>query len=643
MDDTGEANAAASIGRRSRRGPGVDAHGVARANSFVRARRRRPVGRPERPAACFLAFCLLVLVDLAGAAPLPNGVAAGDVTPTSVVLWARSDVAGTISFEYGTDESFDTVVGAVTADVSEPMQPVKVEIDGLTEMTSYVYRATDAAGDRSTGRFRTPATTGMNGLRFGVSGDWRGELNPYPSIANLPERDLDFFVALGDTIYADYPSVDVPQRQATTIEAFRRKHNEGYRTRFGLSSWIDARASTAVYAMIDDHEVTNDFAGGAPVGSDPRFDETGTMLNETQLFLNGLQAFQEYNPIRDEFYGPTGDVATEGKRKLYRFRTFGQDAAMLMLDARSFRDEPLDEGDFATTDAFLAATYDSSRTMLGDVQFADLTEDLITCRDLGITWKFILVPEPIQNLGPILAGDRFEGYAYERTRLLRFIEDNDIDNVAFIAADIHGTLVNNLVYRDAADGRVHTTDMFEITTGSVAFDAPFGPTVLGYVPELDAFFRQLGPTPQNDFVLVAGNVLLSVFNYPSIGLEPALIDARLVRGKYLSINTYGWTEFVIDAVTRCLTVTTYGVDWYSVEALTADPDAVIGRQPRVVSEFVVQPKLDRAAADAPPRCFSAPPLCGVFGAATLFALPLSLLTWKSGRHRTKRTQRHARG
>ena len=581
-----------------------------------------------------------VLVGSAGADPLPNGVAAGDVTPTSVVLWARSDVAGTVSFEYGTDETFDTVVGAVTADVTDPLQPVRVEIGGLSEATAYVYRATDAAGDSSTGRFRTPVTAGMNGLRFGVSGDWRGELNPYPAISNLPERDLDFFVALGDTIYADYPSVDVPLSQATTLADFRLKHNEVYRTRFGESSWIDARASTTIYAMIDDHEVANDFAGGALVGSDPRFDETGTLLNETQLFQVGMQAFQEYNPVRDEYYGETGetgDATTAGKRKLYRFRTFGQDAAMLMLDARSFRDESISEDDFATTDAFLAATYDSSRTMLGEVQFAELTEDLLTCRDLGITWKFILVPEPIQNLGPILAGDRFEGYAYERTRLLRFIEDNDIGNVAFIAADIHGTLVNNLVYRDAADGSEYATDMFEITTGSVAFDAPFGPTVFSYVPALESFFRRLGPTPQNDLMLLAGNILLEAFDNPSIGLERTSIDARLVSGKYLSINTYGWTEFEVDAVTQCLTVTTYGVNWYSAETLVADPDAVIARRPRIVSQFMVQPKLDRSAADAPPRCFTAPRLCGAFGMATLFALPFTLLTWIGGRRRTKRT------
>ena len=42
----------------------------------------------------------------------------------------------------------------------------------------------------------------MHGLRFGVAGDWRGELAPYPAISNVAGRNLDFFVEHGDTIYA---------------------------------------------------------------------------------------------------------------------------------------------------------------------------------------------------------------------------------------------------------------------------------------------------------------------------------------------------------------------------------------------------------------------------------------------------------
>lgn len=47
--------------------------------------------------------------------------------------------------------------------------------------------------------------------------------------------------------------------------------------------------------MIDDHEVTNDFAGGAE-------DSPGTLVNDTSLFESGLTAFVEYHPILPTFW-----------------------------------------------------------------------------------------------------------------------------------------------------------------------------------------------------------------------------------------------------------------------------------------------------------------------------------------------------
>lgn len=577
------------------------------------------------PRGCIIVAVAAGLVKPVEADPLPNGVAAGDVDQTSAVLWARSDVVGPLTFEYGTDPTFAQIEGQITTEIVDPLMPVKVEISGLSEVTQYAYRAVDAAGHSSEGRFRTPAAAGFDGLVFGVSGDWRGELNPYPAITNIADRDLDFFVALGDTIYADFPSPAVPSPQARTLEEFRLKHDEVYRARFGVGSWIDARASTALLACIDDHEVTNDFAGGAPAGSDPRFDLTGTFLNETQLYANGLQAFQEYNPIRDEFYGETGDPLTAGKRKSYRFRTYGQDAAVMLLDARSFRDESLDDGDFASTREFIEASFDPSRTMLGEVQFVQLLGDLQICQSFGITWKFVIVPEPTQNFGPILGGDRFEGYAFERSRLLGFIDDNEIDNVVFIAADIHGTIVNNLVYQRSALGSQIQTTAFEVTTGAVAFDAPFGPTVASMVPTVWEVYQWFRLNAQDGLLAAFGNLLLDSVDYPRIGLRGAPIDARLLQGRYISTNTYGWTEFEIDAVTQCLTVTTYGVDWYTEEELLTDTEEVLARQPRIVSQFRVQPRLDRTNPTAPPPCFTTRPFCGAMGILPLTALLPTLI------------------
>lgn len=553
---------------------------------------------------------------------LPNGVASGDTTQTSTVLWTRSTLIGEVTFEYSTDPDFSTIIGSATATVTDPLQPVKVQIKDLNPETDYYYRVTDAAEVKLGGQFTTASELGnQTGLVFGVSGDWRGELSPYPAISNADDRNLDFFVEHGDTIYADFESPVLPGvEQAETLEEYRLKHSEVYGDRSGLNTWSDLRASTSILATIDDHEVINDFAGGAPAASDPRFDTSKGLVNDTQLYENGLQAFQEYNPLRDEFY-TEGDARTVGERQLYRSNTYGNDAATFVLDARSFRDAELpgvtNPADPTQVGAFLARSFDidpltgqptPQRTLLGQQQLTDLKNDLLAADNNGVTWKFVMVPEPIQNLGVVGASDRFEGYAAERTDLLKFVDDNNIDNVVFVAADIHGTLVNNLTYQVGPGQEQIATNAFEVTTGAVAFDAPLGPTIVDIAtltglidPTTRAFYDSLpvandadsAINDKDDFLKDLINRQIAPLGYDSLGLDGAAqIDATLLQGDYQATQTYGWTEFDIDELTQNLTVTTYGIDPYSEAELLANPNDITSRTPSIVSQFEVNPNLN---------------------------------------------------
>ena len=129
----------------------------------------------------------------------------------------------------------------------------------------------------------------------------------------------------------------------------------------------------------------------------------------------------------------------------------GSDAAVFLLDTRSFRDQglagPEDVLDINDRLEVLNASLTEDRTLLGEVQLSELQQDLLDAKNQGVTWKFVMVPEPIQNIFPGINTDAFEGYSQERTELLRFIDQNDIDNVVFIAADVHTTFVNNLTYQ----------------------------------------------------------------------------------------------------------------------------------------------------------------------------------------------------
>lgn len=552
------------------------------------------------------AMSALLAFGPAAFAALPNGIAAGDVTQDSAVLWGRSDTAGSVSFEYSSDGTFASILGSTSQTIADPLLPAKWDVSGLNPGSTYYYRVTDSAGGSLVGQFNTPAALGNQaGLRFGVSGDSRGDLLPLPSLGNASQRGLDFFVSMGDSIYADVASAaNNHQQQAQTLADFQNKQAEVYAGAGGLNTLGSLRQSTALYATIDDHEVTNDFAGGADVASDPRFsaDPAGTRINDSTLYNNGLQAFLDYNPIRTETYGNTFDPVTSGEVKLYRSQTFGNDAAMMLLDARSFRDQELpaaNPNDPASVAAFLANTFDPSRTLLGAQQVSDLKSDLLSAQQGGVTWKFIMLPEPIQNLGVLGAGDRFEGYAAERTEILKFIDDHDIANVVFVSADVHGTLVNNLTYQTAPFTAQIPTNAFEITTGPIAHNAPFGPTVVNLAaalslltPAQKAYYDALPSAAAKDaFVKAVVDTGLSQMGYDTLGLAAnGAIQAELLHGDYLSTHSYGWTEFAIDRMTQQLLVTTWGIPAYSASDLVNNLPDVINRMPQIVSQFRITPQ-----------------------------------------------------
>lgn len=538
-------------------------------------------------------------------------LSAGDVDQDSAVLWARASAVGPMRFEVSTDPDFSRPLAAEVVVVTDPLVPAKLPLADGTLMagTRYYWRATDADGAAGAATFVTAAPEGARaGFHLGVSGDWRGELSPYPAITNADERGLDLFVKLGDTAYADFPSAAVPEAQATTLEQFRLKHLEGYSGHADLDAWNDLQKSTAILSVIDDHEVTDNFAGGVPVpaGEEALYGAAApTLVNDSPLFENGLRAFQDYNAIEERRLAETGDERTAGEWDLYRYGVHGADAAVFLLDERSFRDAALRPWAFTPADTarFLGEAETLPRTLLGSTQLARLQADLLDAEARGVTWKFVLTPAPIQNLGPGDAQDRYEGYAFERNALLQFIDERDIENVVFIAADLHATTTNNLTYQMlGADGLGPQVALpaFEVITGPVAFDPPFGSLVVegaaafGLLsPEQLALYRSLPVPAKETFFQEVINGQLDLFGYDRLGLADnldqaqGLLQATLTAGDWTATHTYGWSEFVTDQITGALTVRTWGVPAYG-EAEATDP-AVAGGTPAIVSEFTVEP------------------------------------------------------
>jgi len=574
-----------------------------------------------------VALGLVACVLPTAQARLPNGISSGDTTENSTVLWARSSRQGTVRFQV--KDASNNIVKDESVLVTDPLVPAKLVVGGLQSGQNYTYTVTDFDAV-ATGRFKTAASDGLGGLVFGVTGDWRGELAPYPAIKNINAQNFDFFVKLGDSIYADYPSPAVPVDQAKTLTEYRLKHNEVYSPRNSMNTLAKMQRNVSIFSMIDDHEVINDFAGGALASTDTRFGETSGLINQTAMYNKGLQAFTEYNAINDKRYGNVGDALTDGRPDLYRAQRYGKTAGFYMLDARSFRDKELTDVSDITSPTqigtFIANSFDigkaATRTMLGKAQISRLKADLLSAQEDGVVWKFVAVPEPIQNLGVFGAADRFEGYASERTEILRFIDENNIKNVVFIAADIHGTLINDLTYQRREDVLTALTTVgnplaapqiktsaFEISTGSVAFAPSFGDTItslLGFIPNgnliLGQMFAAVGVSNVDQFnqlpmairnLAMEGlvNGQLTQLGYTPVGLQDnPRINAKVVIGGNTALFSFGWTAFVVNPTNQTLKITTFGITPYTAADLASNPTAVTQRQPEILSQILVTPE-----------------------------------------------------
>jgi 3-phytase/alkaline phosphatase D len=224
-----------------------------------------------------------------------------------------------------------------------------------------------------------------------------------------------------------------------------------------------------------------------------------------------------------------------------------------------------------------------------------------------------MLGEPIQNYGPIVdPGDRYEGYAAERAALLKFIDDNHIENVVFVAGDSHWYSVNNLTYQEHVGGAQIASSAFEVVVPSLG-GTLFGPLVapvaasLGLIsPAQLAFYNSLPnapdtdsiPNDKDDFVEFILDTVLAGVGYDPIGLDNNLavaagkIDATLLQGDYFVGHDFGWSDFDIDPLTGQLMVTTWGVPQYTAADLASNPAAVLALDPAIVSQFVVTPTDD---------------------------------------------------
>jgi len=363
-------------------------------------------------AALALALCF---AGLPASADSPLLVTLGEVTEASAIVWARGFEERALNVEYSPATGGAAAVASVTLRRTDDFTG-KVALTGLSPATRYTYRARHA-GESVEGSFVTaPARDQARPVTFLWSGDLGGGRqcrhiqDGYPIFRPMAQRRPDFFLFVGDTIYADLrcagpdwvPGYDFV---ATTLDGFREKH----RYNRADPAVQDFFRSTSVYAIWDDHEVKNDFSGpGEP------------------LMPLGRRAFVEYWPIQ-----PPADEPT----RLYRKVRWGKLLEVFILDTRQYRSSNRDPDG-------------PGKTMLGTAQRRWMIDNVSTST---ATWKAIVSSIPLSistgrgnvrdswSNASILGvpEENATGFAVERDLILRALRDRKVKNLFWIAADVH--------------------------------------------------------------------------------------------------------------------------------------------------------------------------------------------------------------
>lgn len=336
--------------------------------------------RALRAVAAVGALPLAAAMPHASAGVLAFAPAAFDVHDDHALIWVSANEAARVHVRWGvapealTNRSADLALDRVFDFTGQ------LRLDGLQVGTTVHYRVYMAeAAVSELARFNTVRKAGQS-FSIAFSGDMEEKYKPFAIFDVMTAAKPDFFVHLGDTVYAD-----VPKREfSPTVKHYRHKHSR-IRADRPLQAFM---AQCATYATWDDHEIENDAHGGMP-----------------QLPL-AEQVFREYWPCE-----------TVEKSGLYRAFSLSPQVDLIMLDTRRFRSvQALADG--------------PEKTMLGTKQKQWFLDTLKRSR---ATYKIVATSVPFHGSSQ----DAWGNYKTERDEIVAFIKRERIDNVVMISADYH--------------------------------------------------------------------------------------------------------------------------------------------------------------------------------------------------------------
>ena len=336
------------------------------------------------PALIGQSACSSVLTRTDASTGLSLCYVAGDVTPDGAMVWLRAEPRSKVFLQYGKDPGLGDLssIGPFSVD-QDADNTALIQLENLEPATTYYYRA--AVADKQPGyvaHFVTaPKPDDPAKVSFCFGGDTRESYQPFTVMDAVRAQRPDFFLHLGDTIYADRGA------SAYRLSEFWAKYRANR-----ADAWSQlCFAESSAYVVWDDHEVEDDYLPGNP------------------LAPIGRKAFLDYWPIRRHPDEP---------ERIYRSFRWGQALELFLLDVRQYRDQ-------------------KRGTMLGQAQKEWLFEQVARSQAI---FKFIATSVPMAGGGI----DRWDGYPTERAEILRYVREKKITGVVFLSADLHSAAITRI-------------------------------------------------------------------------------------------------------------------------------------------------------------------------------------------------------
>ena len=337
------------------------------------------------------------------------------MTATGATIWARGVRAGPLDVTYapvgeGTTRATRSVSVGADRDLT-----TKLMLTGLSAATRYAVRVSQGEAHVDAEFVTAPPPDAPARVAFIWSGDLGGggrcrpQAGGYRIFGPMRERRSDFFLFVGDIIYADIPCdgagvVPGADFRARTLAEYRTRHRYQHEDS-PLQALLRA---TSVYAIWDDHDVRNDFSGP-----------------HDSLMPVGRQALLDYWPI-----APPADEPT----RLYRRFQWGRLLDLFVLDTRQYRSANSERDGPA-------------KTMLGAAQkrwLLDAVSGSTAVWKVVVTSVSLSIPAGRPDArdswtGASIFGLPQEGAGFmtERDAILEHWRTRGVKNLVFVAADVH--------------------------------------------------------------------------------------------------------------------------------------------------------------------------------------------------------------